>query len=69
MAHPGRQDGRLERALSGNSDIDVLRQRVSARMLAAAEDGRLDVAMDKQNQAPRTQTSRCPSVAVITLGV
>ena len=45
------QDGRLERVLSRTSDMDVLRQRVSAQMLAAAEDGRLDVAMQKKDQA------------------
>ena len=39
--------------------MDVLRQRVSAQMLAAAEDGRLDVAMQKKDQVPLNhQTSR-----------
>ena len=53
------QDGRLERVLSRTSDMDVLRQRVSAQMLAAAEDGRLDVAMQKKDQVPLNhQTSR-----------
>lgn len=44
------EDGRLQRLLSAGNDLDELRQRVSQQLLAAAEDGRLEQAMQKRSE-------------------
>ena len=44
------EDGRLQRLLSAGNDLDALRQRVSQQLLAAAEDGRLEKAMQKRSE-------------------